>query len=198
MKTCTKCGLTKPISDFGKHAKTRDRLQCHCKQCIKENTAKWAANNPEKVKENNAKWYSVNSEKAKSYSANWRSANKDRVIANRAKYYSENQQKHKISVAKWSAKHPDYNRIKCSNYRARKNVGKLSKDIAERLFKLQRGKCACCMKPLGDDYHLDHIMPLALGGTNTDDNIQLLRASCNNHKRAKHPIDFMQQRGFLL
>jgi 5-methylcytosine-specific restriction endonuclease McrA len=45
---------------------------------------------------------------------------------------------------------------------------------------------------------MDHIIPLALGGTNTDDNIQLLRAKCNKQKGAKHPIDFMQQRGFLL
>lgn len=71
-------------------------------------------------------------------------------------------------------------------------------DIAERLFKLQRGKCACCKQPLGDDYHMDHIMPLSLGGSNTDDNIQLLRAKCNQQKSAKHPVDFMQQRGFLI
>lgn len=35
-------------------------------------------------------------------------------------------------------------------------------------------------------------------GTNTDDNIQLLRKLCNLQKSAKHPVDFMQQRGFLL
>lgn len=74
----------------------------------------------------------------------------------------------------------------------------MSSGLAIRLYKLQRGKCACCGLPLGDDYHLDHIMPLALGGTNTDDNIQLLRAKCNMQKSAKHPVDFMQQRGFLL
>lgn len=56
----------------------------------------------------------------------------------------------------------------------------------------------CCGLPLGDNYHIDHIMPLALGGSNTDDNIQLLRQRCNNQKCAKHPVDFMQSRGFLL
>jgi 5-methylcytosine-specific restriction endonuclease McrA len=76
--------------------------------------------------------------------------------------------------------------------------GKLSPDLAERLYELQGGKCACCGKPLGEKYHLDHIMPLALGGANTDDNMQLLTARCNIQKSAKHPIDFMQERGFLL
>jgi 5-methylcytosine-specific restriction endonuclease McrA len=74
----------------------------------------------------------------------------------------------------------------------------LSKDISQKLFKIQNGLCACCRKPLGDNFHLDHIMPMALGGSNTDDNIQLLRSRCNQQKHAKHPVDFMQERGFLL
>jgi 5-methylcytosine-specific restriction endonuclease McrA len=100
----------------------------------------------------------------------------------------------------WAKANPEVNRIKAQNRRALKRVngGKLSKGLAEKLFKLQKGKCPCCHQPLGENYHLDHIVPLALGGSNTDDNIQLLRSSCNNQKSAKHPIDFMQQRGFLL
>jgi 5-methylcytosine-specific restriction endonuclease McrA len=91
-------------------------------------------------------------------------------------------------------------RIICQNYRSRKraNGGTLSKGLAEKLFKLQQGKCPCCKQPLGRNYHLDHIVPTALGGSNSDDNMQLLRATCNHQKHAKHPIDFMQQRGFLL
>ena len=76
--------------------------------------------------------------------------------------------------------------------------GVLTLGLSLRLFQLQKGKCACCKKPLGSNYHMDHIMPLALGGTNTNDNIQLLRARCNLQKQAKHPVDFMQQRGYLL
>lgn len=33
MKTCTKCGLTKPFSDF--HHKTKTRFQTACKECKK-------------------------------------------------------------------------------------------------------------------------------------------------------------------
>lgn len=104
-------------------------------------------------------------------------------------------------MKKWRADHPEAVRTIRQNRRARKLAagGTLSTDIAERLLKLQRGKCACgCDQPLGDDYHLDHRMPLALGGTNTDDNMQLLRKRCNLQKHAKHPVDFMQSRGFLL
>lgn len=71
---------------------------------------------------------------------------------------------------------------------------KLSTDISARLYAKQRGMCPCCNRPLGRNYHIDHIMPIALGGTNTDDNVQLLRASCNAAKGASHPDAFRDHR----
>ncbi len=116
-----------------------------------------------------------------------------------ARWQRENPGKANAKSAKWRIAHPEIRRTYHQNRRARKRAsgGVISPDLAERLFKLQRGKCACCKQPLGNDYHLDHIMPLALGGTNTDDNIQLLRAKCNLQKSAKHPIDYMRENGFL-
>lgn len=139
-------------------------------------------------------------EEAKQYAAAYRSKNREKAIAYGAAWREKNREKARATSAAWvAANHPQV-RIQRQNYRAKKkaNGGKLSHGLAERLYKLQRGKCACCGLPLGDDYHLDHIMPIALGGTNTDDNIQLLRQQCNNQKHAKHPVDFMQSRGFLL
>lgn len=104
-------------------------------------------------------------------------------------------------ISDWHKSHPENMRINNHNRRARKreNGGVLSRDIADKLYKLQRGRCACgCGKNLGDDYHLDHIMPIKLGGANKDCNIQLLRPFCNTQKHAKHPIDYMQSKGFLL
>lgn len=185
MKNCTKCGEAKPKTEFGKDVQKRDGLRCCCKTCNRASRAKWYAANTEKAKAYDAKLYTDNPEKKKAVSAKWRADNPEKLKAYSAKY---------------SASNSEIRRIHCHNYRARKrtNGGKLSRRLAERLYKFQRGKCACCGQPLGDDYHLDHIMPLALGGSNTDDNIQLLRQQCNNQKRAKHPIDFMQSRGFLL
>jgi hypothetical protein len=33
MKTCIRCGLEKPLSEFYAHTKARDRLQPRCKTC---------------------------------------------------------------------------------------------------------------------------------------------------------------------
>lgn len=81
----------------------------------------------------------------------------------------------------------------------RGNGGTFSHDEIERLYELQQGKCAVCRtsRTLAK-MHRDHIIPLSAGGGSSIANIQLLCASCNCSKHAKHPIVFMQSRGFLL
>lgn len=104
-------------------------------------------------------------------------------------------------VRVWFAKNPEKRRAYEANRRAklRSAGGKLSPNIIETLMVLQRGRCACCKASLKEvKANLDHIIPLALGGQNGDHNVQLLCQPCNNSKYSKHPVDFMQSRGFLL
>lgn len=210
MKVCTKCGEAKLATEFGKHAQTRDGLRPECKVCSNRANAAWRIANPVRRKQITAKWRAknpghcaewqkANPNKVRASNAAWQKANPGKVREKNAKWRTENLDKVKAAAAIWQAANGDARRIHKLNRRARANGGKLSTGITQRLFDLQRGKCACgCKQPLGDNFHRDHIMPLALGGTNTDDNIQLLRAACNLQKHKKHPIDFMQQRGFLL
>ena len=179
MKVCTKCGESKSLTEFSKH---RNGLRAYCKHC-----AAIA----------NSKWYAANSD----YHRKWRVENPDKVKVAAVKYRTANPEKERARHSKWKLENPEYNRVHCHNRRARKREtgGKLSSGLADKLFKFQRGKCACgCKQPLGTNYHLDHIMPIALGGMNTDDNIQLLRSTCNQRKYKRHPVEFMQSRGFLL
>lgn len=200
MKTCRKCGA---------HFEGR-----YCKPCNQAAKAASMARNHEKYKAYGKAYRAANIAKAKEYYAAWYAANAGSVKARSAKWKADNPERRKAAVSKWSAANPkkrlassakyrtknlEAYRIYQHNRRGRETGGKLSRDLAERLYILQRGKCACgCRKPLGNDFHRDHIMPLALGGLNIDSNIQLLRARCNIRKQAKHPVEFMQQRGFLL
>lgn len=147
-----------------------------------------------------AVYYAANREKEIAASLARYAANREIVKAKNAAWYAANRELSNAKTAAWRAANPEKRRIHGQNRKARKraNGGKLSIGLSARLFKLQRGKCTCCGQPLGDDFHLDHIVPLALGGSNTDDNIQLLRQRCNLKKSSKHPVDFMQSRGFLL
>lgn len=182
---------------------------------IKSKHAAWVAKNADHVKAQKAAWYEKNRDQERAKRASYYSANTDKVKAKVAQYraknglklkakrsiwFQENFDRLKASHAAWCAKNPEALRIHSQNRRARKRlaVGKISKDLASKLYKLQGGKCPCCQKPLGKNYHLDHILPLKLGGTHTDDNMQLLRSRCNLQKNATHPVDYMQSKGYLI
>lgn len=193
-KTCNKCGEVKAVAEFGKDASGSDGLRSQCRSCRNIANADYRKANPEKIKAKAAKYRAENP----AYMKGWFAANPEKQKANNDKWRYANPEKVKDKLAKWRAANPEAMRVHRHNRRAR-NAGRLSSGLAGKLFKLQHGKCACgCGQPLGTDYHLDHRMPLALGGSNTDDNMQLLRAKCNLQKHAKHPIEFMQSRGFLL
>ena len=166
----------------------------------KEALAKYKRENPERSRASSARYREKNREKIKERRAAYRTENKEKIAASMAIYRERNAAKIAPVTAKWSAENLDKRRLYASNRRAAKADagGKLSRDLPERLFRLQKGLCACCREPLGSGFHLDHIMPLALGGRHEDSNMQLLRKRCNHQKCAKHPVDFMRERGFLL
>lgn len=177
---------SKHIALHGEHAK-KVKSEWRIKNLAKIKLAriKYYEENKDKVKARAKAWYLANTESAKARIKNYRLINIDWVKQRQRNYRAAN---------------ADRACVYEQNYRAKKrsNGGELSKDLADKLFKLQRGKCPCCKLPLGDDYHLDHIVPVSAGGSNTDNNIQLLRKQCNLKKWKKSQTEYMQLQGFLL
>ena len=64
MKTCTKCGETKPASGFGKKL---GNLEARCRTCRVAAQQAYAAANPDKIKANNAAHYAANRESRRAY-----------------------------------------------------------------------------------------------------------------------------------
>lgn len=214
-KRCSKCKTEKSIGEFSKNRSSNDGFMRLCRVCNATVSRLWVAANIDKKKAMDAAYYAANTERCNAKDAAWRSANTEKKIAYDIEYRAANldrlkaydaarrleyPERNKATITAWRIANTEMLRIHAQNRRARecKVGGRLSKGLAEKLFKLQKGKCPCCKQPLGNDFELDHKMPLALNGTNTDDNMQLLRAKCNRQKHAKHPVDFMQEKGFLL
>ena len=183
---CKKCGSTDLRTD-GK-----------CRPCAVEYSKEYYKNNKKKFKDASRKWRSDNKDKAKIIRDRWLSNNKDRQLMLEKKWREKNKEKISDNRKRWREKNANRSRIFCINRRRKMAGGRLSKNIVEILMKKQKGKCACCFTPLNDDFHLDHIMPIKLGGENIDSNIQLLHSACNVRKNAKHPVDYMQELGFLI
>lgn len=179
--------------------------------------------NADAVKATKKRSYEKHREQNLAYAAAYREANLEQIKANAAGKYSQwsakyreknpekcrshglawkanNKERHRAYCAEWTRKNPLKNCLKEHRRRARKIAagGTLSENIVERLMKLQRGRCACCGEQLNGKYHIDHITPLVRGGTNSDENIQLLLPRCNLSKGPKDPIEYMQARGRLL
>jgi 5-methylcytosine-specific restriction endonuclease McrA len=63
---------------------------------------------------------------------------------------------------------------------------RLTDEEKKLLIKSQENRCALTSAPIyyGDDLHYDHIIPLAVGGSDTIDNIQVTHADANRRKGA--------------
>lgn len=171
-----------------------------CKACNRRAASEWYHKNKERAIANGKAYRAANPEKHLKLVAAYVAADPERKRKNDAAWHQANKEHVAARKAEWAAKNPDAKARWHENRRARKggHQGQISTTAVKRLYELQRGRCACCGESLKSGYHIDHILPLALGGTNTDDNIQLLTPSCNLKKHVKHPIDYMQQKGFLL
>lgn len=199
MRICGKCGLP---------------YENHCNPCNREYMRQWRINNPEKakerakksadkrkeqIKEYHAQYYQENKEHLSAKNKEWAQNNKEKSNGYYKKYREKNIDKCRERVKNCYKKNPDKKRLNTINRRRKlKTSGKLSNGIVKKLFELQRGKCACCGKDLGNNFHVDHIIPIYLGGENVDSNVQLLTRECNLSKNKKHPIDYMQSKGYLL
>lgn len=227
-KRCSACEATKPTYDFYKASCCKDGLRGECKACVSSKQAVYNKNNAEKISSKKKESYYDNdlAPARQKKSAAYYQEHKDRIKrrsrerskikaaqisehrkANRASLRSKtmawrslNRDRVREASRSWYRKNRDRLRPARKAAKAmRRAAGTVDAGIVSFLMKFQLGKCPVCKTSLaGNNYHLDHIKPLAKGGTNHRTNLQLLCPPCNLSKSAKDPIDFMQSRGFLL
>lgn len=171
-----------------------------CKPCHNKATKKWRDENLDHTKKYRDKWFENNKDRTKETSAAYKIANPEKLKIMARNWRVLNKEKTLTTSSIWRENNKDRCSVHRQNRRSRvrNSDGILTIGLSDRLYALQKGKCACCQKPLGKKYHLDHIVPLSKGGLNIDSNIQLLRSTCNLQKSARDPIEFMQSRGFLI
>lgn len=128
----------------------------------------------------------------------WEKANPDKVREKYRRYTEKNRQK----VRDWGKGYRERNAERIAIRQAfRKSLRRTRDGAASQeqiaAHKQRHGKrCAMCHARAKTT--LDHIIPVAKGGTHTLRNIQWLCQPCNSSKGAKPMEDFARSRGLLL
>lgn len=182
-----------------KRAKTyralkREDEEYRRKEC--DQARAWNEANREHVKSYRAGYYRKNASAIKAKSAKRRAEKGAELKIYFRQHHSENAERKRAAVKAWRLANPEKARIGGHNKRAKKraNGGKMSPGLVDRLFSEQGGLCVYCFSDLSETgYHLDHYMPIVLGGRNNDPNAQLTCPTCNCRKNAKHPLDFLAE-----
>jgi len=186
------------------HVAQRSTSNYQCIVCTYEYTAMYSAQNRGKRRMWDKSWRNKNPEKCKARSTRWRKLNRARRNARERALEKRNPELTRARKQRWVERNRDkvnaHGRANVAKRRAiKKQVGgSYTMQDVTWLLKRQRAKCVACKKDIRHAYHVDHIVPLSKGGSNGRRNLQLLCPPCNLSKHAKDPIDFMQERGFLL
>lgn len=144
----------------------------------------WAAKNREKRNASQRKYYHADVERG-------------RAIGK--KHYHANKEVWNARRKAWRKSNPG--KLAAQNHRRRDRRNGVEECdpasacvLAQLIDSAARMKCGLCGKNMPKhDRTIDHVIPLAKGGTGHIANIQIVHLSCNCKKRAKLPVDLTGQ-----
>lgn len=114
-----------------------------------------------------------------------------RAMTRSLKYWEKNPEKRKVLAHQYYEQNKEAHTLRVHNRRAVIRGGHSAHTAAdvELILAEQGEKCALCFNPLSDAVpHVDHWMPVKLGGSNGPENLTIMHGRCNRKKGAKHPL----------
>lgn len=220
-KLCTKCGVEKPatLEYFHKRKKSIDGLRHTCKACRntaqserdrerRQNDPDYAAQkrernrvhlhapgNLEKHCAREKERYALKCATDPSFRAvknekvRLRRVTDDAFLDKERKYW---RQRIKLPVLK--AKREVIRQRR--NERIAENGGSYTAQEIRTILYEQEGRCGYCGITLYNDYHIDHYLPVAHGGSSWASNLVLACPSCSLNKGAKLFNEWQEMRGW--
>lgn len=199
-KLCMRCEIKLPVENFHQEIGATGNKRSWCKSCVAEYDREYRSKTKDKRKLQKQDYQIENREKLAAY-------HHDYYLTNRPKFQEKSKQhylsdrnqyilrsKKRYQTLKNTPEFKIVRRAADSRRRVRiANAGKgfTAQDIMTQLD-MQQGICWWCNKPLDpSNYHIEHRIPLARGGSNNADNICIACPKCNLSKGAKMPWEWI-------
>jgi len=162
-RVCAACHFVKPDAAFRRHASV-------CKGCVSLQ---------------DQAYYEANAECIRFYGVSL--VSKEGIRARNGRYYATHADERKAYVSGWRRQHPEATAAHRASRRSRLRAaaGSFTTSDIRRLYADQEGLCYYCGVELHGQYHVDHKIALASGGSNWPSNLALACAGCNTSKGAK-------------
>lgn len=173
MKTCSSCKQLKIITEFDKNRSHPDGLHNQCKECKR----KWKPA-PGSRSDYHRDFYLRNRERVLKRQKERQLENKEAYLAYRRQYHKKYFQTVKGRLARQRAS---------SSRRALLRGVDRDRYTIEQLYERDGGHCAICQEAIDKSIRwpkpgaltVEHRIPIALGGSDTLDNVTIAHFSCN-------------------
>ena len=182
-KECSICGEYKLLDKFSRDKYGRLGRCARCRRCRGRLRREARARNPEKYREISRRRYARDGERIRESGRRMHHKNAEVRNANRRAYYWA----HRSAELEKRKVYYKNNEAACNArsvaYRARKHGAESDDWVRADVFALYPA-CLQCLSSV--DLHIDHVLPLSLGGSNKFSNLQTLCGRCNCSKHASY------------
>lgn len=177
-KKCNKCGRVLKLYLFNKNSSGKLYCTGHCKEC-QRNTAKKSYKKT-KAKRNYKKYYEEHKDEKRERARQYYEENKEDILTKQKDYHKTRKGKKVMRTA---------HQKRAQAIRDNKGIPYTRALVIERDSKFIDSEypiCNICGKPITDisgaALHLDHVVPIVIGGLDCFTNVACVHAECNLRK----------------
>lgn len=196
-KHCHGCDTTKPVESFHKNKRRKDGLQTQCIECLRKARADWYQNNRERQDANTARWAAENRERLNEcarrrqrerletepeYRKKMREKNRNYFLENKDRINANRRERRKTSPK-------DLKKERDRRAKAKDAKGHHTQEQLDARYAYYGHKCIYC--GCGGKLTLEHLIPLVRGGTHWASNLAPSCRSCNSSKGDKTHSEYL-------
>lgn len=192
-KLCRRCDTIKAITEFRKDSSKKSGYGSYCKPCSCNIAKDWQRRNPEKRKARDTAWYLANKGRKKAKDAARLAPYRDRRRElDRARHVALGPEGQRERWNRWYRANSEHS----LRYKQAQRVIRRSRDADWSLFPeslayveiIAADPCVYCGAPAES---IDHIVPVARGGSGEWQNLAPACLSCNSSKRDEDLLAFL-------